>query len=394
MSELSKLNGHKRLMPARWLSNVSMLALTLAATSGVAEAANDDLDHPTVWIELGGQMEQQSGQSSPFMPAFVVNNSNSKAFENAFISGSQKAPPFSNGAEGSLLFQPNGSDWVFSASVRYGRSSGETKASQLPKTQAKFKIILPPQYYVTCYCYGTHNRTSYQTRPSGIFGNVASKTRQSHMLLDFQAGKDVGLGILGAHSSSVLSFGVRIAQFSSRTSSTIHAIPKVHTFNAFGNNPTFYAPSSTFRSYSSTGETWHSFHGVGPSLSWKSSTPVAGHEDSMSLNVDVGASVAVLFGRQRAGAHHQTSAYYKGFCNCTRYPTYVHSHDANRSRGVTIPNIGAFAGMSLKFPSAKVSLGYRGDFFFGAMDTGIDIRKTSSVSFYGPYASISIGLGG
>ena len=50
-------------------------------------------------------------------------------------------------------------------------------------------------------------------------------------------------------------------------------------------------------------------------------------------------------------------------------------------------------GMSLKFPNAKVSIGYRGDFFFGAMDTGVDTHKTGTTGFYGPFASISFGLG-
>ncbi len=68
--------------------------------------------------------------------------------------------------------------------------------------------------------------------------------------------------------------------------------------------------------------------------------------------------------------------------------------DRERSRSVTVPNIGAFAGFSVKYPNAKLSFGYRADFFFGAMDGGIDARKTYDRSFYGPYASISIGLGG
>jgi len=44
--------------------------------------------------------------------------------------------------------------------------------------------------------------------------------------------------------------------------------------------------------------------------------------------------------------------------------------------------------------ATKVSLGYRADFFFGAADTGIDARKTSDLSFHGPFAKLSIGLGG
>jgi hypothetical protein len=59
-----------------------------------------------------------------------------------------------------------------------------------------------------------------------------------------------------------------------------------------------------------------------------------------------------------------------------------------------VPNIGGMAGLSLKFPNAKVSLGYRADFFFGAMDGGIDIAHKENVGFYGPFAAISIGLGG
>jgi hypothetical protein len=66
--------------------------------------------------------------------------------------------------------------------------------------------------------------------------------------------------------------------------------------------------------------------------------------------------------------------------------------DHTRSRNVTVPNIGGFAGLSFKYPNAKVSLGYRADFFFGAIDGGIDARKTYDRSFYGPYATVSIGL--
>jgi len=61
---------------------------------------------------------------------------------------------------------------------------------------------------------------------------------------------------------------------------------------------------------------------------------------------------------------------------------------------VIVPNIGGFAGLSLRFPNAKVSFGYRADAFFGAMDGGIDARKTYDRDFYGPFATISIGLGG
>ena len=56
-------------------------------------------------------------------------------------------------------------------------------------------------------------------------------------------------------------------------------------------------------------------------------------------------------------------------------------------------NFGGFAGLSWKSDHAKVSIGYRYDTFLNAMDTGIDAAKKSNLTFNGPYASISVGLG-
>jgi len=39
-----------------------------------------------------------------------------------------------------------------------------------------------------------------------------------------------------------------------------------------------------------------------------------------------------------------------------------------------------------------VSLGYRADFFFGAVDGGIDTRVSKTLGLNGPYATISVGL--
>jgi hypothetical protein len=73
---------------------------------------------------------------------------------------------------------------------------------------------------------------------------------------------------------------------------------------------------------------------------------------------------------------------------------YSTSHHQTRSRRVTIPNLGGFAGLSVRYPNAKFSLGYRADFFFGAVDAGIDARHAKDLGFHGPFATISIGLGG
>jgi hypothetical protein len=65
-----------------------------------------------------------------------------------------------------------------------------------------------------------------------------------------------------------------------------------------------------------------------------------------------------------------------------------------RSRSVIVPNIGGFAGVSFRYSAAKVSFGYRADFFFNAIDGGVDTRKNEDRGFFGPFVTISVGLGG
>jgi hypothetical protein len=132
-------------------------------------------------------------------------------------------------------------------------------------------------------------------------------------------------------------------------------------------------------------------------LSWDASVPVAGNGTHRSLTFDWGINAAILFGRQRARIHQQTtgaSLYdYPGGYYPSKQNGYTNKPaDRNRARNVTIPNIGGFAGISFKYADAKLALGYRADLFFNAMDGGIDTRKSENVGFYGPFAAISVGF--
>jgi hypothetical protein len=42
----------------------------------------------------------------------------------------------------------------------------------------------------------------------------------------------------------------------------------------------------------------------------------------------------------------------------------------------------------------KVSLGYRADVYFHAMDGGVSSFKSEDRGFFGPYFNLSVGLGG
>lgn len=124
--------------------------------------------------------------------------------------------------------------------------------------------------------------------------------------------------------------------------------------------------------------------------------PIAGNGADSELTVDWGVNGAVLFGRQRVNVHHQTTSYDYQQIFGSSYTAHRSTQTVNRkeAHSAVIPNLGGFAGLSLKFPNAKVSVGYRADFFFNAADNGIDTRHVVNEGFYGPFASISVGLGG
>ena len=375
MNELIVAAQSRKMLHSRFLGTVCTLALASMLTGQGASAAQADADHPTVWIELGGQLERLSGQGEPFTPDFATVYADSPAFEQGTALQTQRNPRYSKGLQGKITFTPQGSDWSVSAALVYGRSNSTRRVHQqtagVPLTEGR---------------YG-HGNPQLDPVPIKAYSDVRDKDAESHLLLDFKVGKDVGLGILGSQSTSKFSFGLRLAQFTSSKNVGMVGRPEVHLAGNYGK----YWTNFDFQ-----GKADRSFSGLGPSVSWDGSTTLAGNEEG-GVSFDWGAGAAILFGRQKARAQHQ------GYS--TKFNKYQFNYDntvgyrssppaASRRRSVMVPNIGGFAGISLYRANAKVSLGYRGDFFFGATDGGIDTRKTENVSFHGPFATISIGLGG
>jgi hypothetical protein len=348
---MSELINKQQDTQSTWRLMASASALTLIASICAMEnAAAHEGDRPTVWIELGGQLERLESSQPSFEPAFLDNATATVAPVSPF--DAQRAPRYSYGGEGKLIFEPAGTDWLLSAGVRYGRSNGG-------------KHI--------------HQQTQYHTSPFGqypyAFTDVRAKDRESHMVLDFQAGKDWGLGMFGRGAHSALSIGVRYAQFSSKADVSISHIP---TSNPYG-----------YRLFYQTGHIDRSFTGIGPSLAWEGSAPILGISDTSTVTFDWGANFALLFGRQKSDVAHNTHAN-------RRYVGLVYSTGAarNASKSVTVPNLGGFAGFSVRYDNAKVSFSYRADYFMGAIDGGLDARDSRNLSFHGPFAAISLGFGG
>lgn len=404
MSELIKKSSDRATVRWKLLTGASALALTTYVSS-MNMARAEEANHSQVWIELGGQLSRlQNGQES-YAPSFVV------LTPSEFTSPvkSERPPLYGFEETGKVSFQPGNSDWTFSASIRYGRSNSNKHVRQqsYPGQYTAYS-----RFHRTTGTNSFHHTNFRKVDPvGGRFADTLAKESNDYAILDFQAGKDVGLGLFGNNTSSTLSLGVRIAQFHSKSRATLgenpdwHFSPRLSGFNtsyttyygspfSFGRtNQQIYQPHHTFVGHFSASR---SFNGLGPSISWRSSLPFAGNRQDGELGVDWGLNAALLFGRQKAKTSHETTAYYNaGYFQHYRSTVYRHGPFTNtRSHSVTVPNIGGSIGISWKLQNFNMSLGYRADFFFGAMDGGIDSRKTYDRDFYGPYATVSIGLGG
>jgi iron complex outermembrane recepter protein len=390
----------------RWQLLSTASALALLGSACAADAAGNDAERPTLWIEFGGQMENISGQGEPFTPPFLFATPTPPVL--SFPGGSDgpppslavlrqgttpvqaQKPPFSFGEEAKVSFEPADSDWVLSAAIRIGRSSNFRHVDH--QTKGSFH---------EGYKSGHPKYPSEPPNSAENFADTQVHHKENHAILDFLVGKDVGLGLFGREGSSIISAGVRFAQFASRSAFDIRARPdlqfKYQTFAAFG-HPSAELKLPVFHTYHATGQASRSFQGMGPSLSWNGSASLAGNPQDGEATFDWGAGAAALFGKQKARVRHQETAHYVSALDNlqpSRYqPVYHHTGEGHAgTRNVIVPNVGGFAGLSYRYADAKISFGYRADFFFGAIDGGIDARKSETLGFKGPFASISVGLG-
>jgi iron complex outermembrane receptor protein len=349
-----------------------------------------DNGRPPLWIELGGQLEHITGQGAAYDPGFLSTFSNSSILQQKTTPLQAQQPPlFSVGEEAKVSFQPEDSDWVIAASIRYGRSGNKMDVHHQTNGLIHYHV--------------------YQGAPPTI-ANVFTQEKfvdsqiyhaESHTIMDFVAGKDIGLGVFGQEIETLLSAGIRFAQFQSHSSVDMRARPDLHIESKYvSSDETKFAPY--FHTYHAHETASRKFLGIGPTISWTGSTPVLGDDRTGSLDFDWGANGAILFGRQKSSVRHSEYGRYwpklgipfdGNFSNA--YLVYQHTGLGHTSkRSVVVPNLGGFAGVSYRYQNAKISLGYRADFFLGAIDGGIDSHKSETLNMGGPFATISFGLGG
>jgi hypothetical protein len=369
------------------LATVSALALVGYIASVDLANAQDD-SRPTVWIELGGQLERLTGREDAFLPPFTQLSPTPGPYQPISPTEAQKSSIYSYGGEGKFIFQPNGSAWSFSAAVRYGRSNNNKHVHQQTVISKKVLSLLGQQF---------PSLPPYLTPTIPVFADFKAANHESHVVLDFQVGRDVGIGGL----LSTMGFGIRMADFTSSSRIGVIARPEagvydfISTFYVRGRKRQLQHVGSYRTDFEATAYNDRSFRGVGPSVSWGGDIPLIGGEEG-AITLDWGANAALLFGRQKSEGSHKTNAtYHRG--GFDGYGTQLYDHPLlphDRSRSVVVPNVGFLADLSFRYPNAKVSFGYRTDMFFSAMDMGVDQRDTKDRTFHGPFATVSIGLGG
>lgn len=384
---------------ARLLASVSGIALMASVAASDPAIAQD----APIRVEFGWHADQihdsGNGFALPLNDLIPVSGITAPLIE-TFNRTSQ-------GADGKITFRPDDSDWLFSASIRYGRAHIKGKISQvehLPTTSfTDFHTSIPtyPFPYHRTYVVPvqqTANRIDAQTVLS-----------ESHYILDFAAGKDVGLGIFGQGSTSVLSAGVRFANFTSGMKvMQFHAKEDVHiSYTQRVQQTNAFFPSSTrvvpwYRTYgrqkwlqlSGGPSSSHDFIGLGPALSWEASAPLWGDPDRSGISLDWSVNAAVLFGKQKNKTTQKTAIAHEcaGYCRYgSNYNSQV-SHTTRSSKNVTVPNVGGSVALSYRLDNFKADFGYRADYFFHAIDMGPGAGQVTR-GFRGPYASISIAVG-
>lgn len=322
---MSELVAKHRNPHCRHLLLSGASALALLSVLSTQAVAGEDIGQFS--FELGGQLGLIGGSTTEwFVPAGGEGSSLGNTTPFTIM------PSHSWNIDGAIKLQPTGSDLIYRFGVQYGRTATKHK---------NVFLSTYPSYY---------GGTAYYT--------AFVRHREEHVKLDFQVGKDFGLGMFGNNGgTSIFSLGIRYAQYNSRT------------------NIDFYTETKYFAS-GGNARISRRFMGVGPMISWEASAPLS--EDGFSL--DWGAEAALLFGRQKV---RMIVEYNDGFS----YSTFRH-------RNTTAPEIGGFMALSWRCPDvpAKVSFGYKVDALFNVYDGGFATARDADRVTHGPFIKVGVNV--
>ena len=213
MSETTNTRMNGRNFRRKLLTTACALALLIAFQSAPKAEADEESSGPSFWIELGGQWARTDGGPESFAPPFA-SEINTKKFTSLYAL--QKPSLYAIGEEEKYLSRQKirigCSAPTFNTADRVSRNVHQEGPREPLIT---FESVPPFNFYAKV------QNPPYATD----FVNAVTRNHESHDIIDFQVGKDVGMGLFGRGATSFLNAGIRFAQFSSGSSASIDAIP-------------------------------------------------------------------------------------------------------------------------------------------------------------------------
>lgn len=303
---------------------VSALALMSTAGATGAKAA----DKGGLTLEIDGTYEfDETPATQSFVPSEGIPNAMIRA-HHGYDAG------------GRLTWQPANSDLSFGLAAHFGRT---TKVS-----------------HAFSYSY-------YSKYPVHFNQQVQHSYSIAHTVVDFEVGKDVGIGLFGGGSTTTIGGGVRYGHFNARTRGSFSTSAKY-----FGGGSVNRAGG--FRIARST-------DAAGPRIFVRTTSSLPGEMGHKGFSIGLGVDGSVLFGRQKAT--DTVDIAYGGYTG--QFPNF------RRSRTKTVPTVGAFGQVNWAVPGnpLTVSLGYKVDDYFGAVDGGFAGSHSIDILEHGPFVSLT-----
>jgi outer membrane receptor protein involved in Fe transport len=341
-----------------------------------------------VTIEGGLEILHHDGGNAPYRPTFADAY---PADIDAFTPmQTGRKLPGRDGTDVALIIQPGNSPWKLIAALRYGKVG-------LNRRDRAEKVGDP-------ICAYTDVPLDACTSPKVSFTNwsdVGAVDSQKHLIGDFILSHAVDLS---PRIHSFIGIGARYADLQDDTSLDIFGTPD----NVQKNN--ILARMAAFHRYQSYADIKREYHGVGPIVRWDGTADLFGTPESGVVGFDWALTGGLLFGRQKTGISAvETDEFWAestspaeivrrinialGIVKAPSSET-ITQVSISRRNSVTVPTLGAAAGLSYSMGRVGVKVGYRWDRYFNAIDGGgADGPGKYDRTIHGPYIKLSIGFG-
>jgi len=342
-----------------------------------------------VTIEGGVELLRHGGGNAPYRPTFADAY---PADIDAFTPIQAHRPQaWRDSTDVAVIVQPNDSPWKLTAELRYGKD-GQNRRGRAEKVGDPICAYSDPADIDDC----TSIRPVFTN-----WSDVGAIDSQKHLIGDFLFSHAVDLS---PRVHSFIGIGARYADLQDDTSLDIFGIPD----NVQQNN--ILARMAAFHRYQSYANIEREYHGVGPIVRWDGSANLFGTPETGVVGFDWALTGGLLFGRQKTRITaeeteefwHESTAPAEVVRRINIAVGYMKSPDTetttqvevSRRNRVTVPTLGAAAGLSYNIGRVGVKAGYRWDRYFNAIDGGgADGPGKYDRTIHGPYIKLSIGFG-